>query len=64
MWILGNLFSKNPTILYTIDNKPKEKQNNCIYNNTYNNTYNPVNNINNNIAIEDTDHLKRFFGMR
>lgn len=26
MWILGNLFSKNPTILYTIDDKKDEKK--------------------------------------
>ena len=26
MWIFGNLFSKNPTILYTVDDKKKEEK--------------------------------------
>lgn len=56
MLILGNLFSNNPTILYTIGDEKKEKKNK----NTSNNIYKS----NNNVLIEDTEHLKKFFGMR
>lgn len=58
MWILGNLFSNNPTILYTLDDKKKDNKNNNR------NSNNSTQNKNNNVLIEDTDHLKRFFGMR
>ncbi len=62
MWILGNLFSKNPTILYTIDNDKQKKENTVINKNIY--VYNNITTSNNNPLIEDTEHLKRFFGMR
>ncbi len=55
MWIFGNLFSKNPTILYTIDDQKTDKKGKGKDSNTAKPEKKPL--------IEDTEHLKKFFGM-
>ena len=59
MLILGNLFSRNPTILYTIGNENIKKKNK---NTTMQGTHKaPTPSIS---AIEDIEHIKKYFGMR
>lgn len=59
MWILGNLLSNNPTILYTIGDKDiKKKNKNTIMQGTHKAPAPSVN------AIEDIEHIKKYFGIR
>lgn len=61
MWILGNLFSKNPTILYTIDDKKEKKQND---HRQYNEERRGLTTFNGQqFLIEDPEHVRKYFGM-